>query len=242
MTTRPAESSSAAQRVGTTTQLNPCSACGRHGTVPLHPRVWLEKMEGGSPGPCGLRLVAPRRQAGGTPRVTHRCHHRKELKHRSWSIAGCAPRYLGSPVHAQLYFSPLCFNSSPEHRLPAAQPLPVAEGPPASRRVPAKLRPLRSGQGKPRGRVSGPLGRNRGWCDSCFCWKPALPDAGKAAYALSHFQERAICNSEKSSKKTLCSVLSRGKVQSVTFAGCCQLQQKIGSNIDQPFIKTSRRS
>lgn len=26
-------------------------------------------------------------------------------------------------------------------------------------------------------------------------------------------------------------------MQSVTFAGRCQLQQKIGSNIDQPFIK-----
>lgn len=29
-------------------------------------------------------------------------------------------------------------------------------------------------------------------------------------------------------------------MQSVTFAGRCQLQQKIGSNIDQPFIKLAR--
>lgn len=87
--------------------------------------------------------------------------------------------------------------------------------------------------------VSGLLWGNLRLSQSRFCWKTALPGAGRAAHeflAVSHFQW-AICNSEKSSKKTLRSVLSRGKVRSVTSAGRCQLREKIGSNIDQPFVR-----
>lgn len=101
----------------------------------LLPRGRPEEMEGSRAGGWTLRPISSRGKAGGTRRVTHRCHHRKELKHRSWSIALRAPRYLGSPVRIQLYFlySVLILLLSAA-ALSAVQTLPVAEGPRGSSR------------------------------------------------------------------------------------------------------------
>ena len=99
---------------------------------------------------CHTLGLISRGTAGGRGRVTRRCHHRKELKHRWWSFARCSP-LPGLSRAPTAPFSRRCFHSSPERCLSAAQTLPVAECPRATGEFPPSLSSPHSSEAKLRG-------------------------------------------------------------------------------------------